>query len=305
MNHGSGFYLFLRKPSKGLFALFPLLVILPLALLSASVSCSGPEVQPRTTYEFQTDLIYSESRDYHLKADVYLPSEPGKNRPGILVLHGGSWQRGNKERMAEVARQLAAQGFVVMNANYRLAPDHPYPAQIEDVRRAIQYMRSNANSWSMDPERIGVLGYSAGGHLALLLGLLPGSPEYRVQAVATAGAPTDLTAYGDIVTMHRLLQAEYRTNPEIYEQASPLYHASRTAPPILLIHGTYDWIVPVHHARKLEEAMAEKGGSIRLVELPDGHISTTTGVNEESLRYTVDFFHHRLSATEKERSENL
>ncbi|MBI38587.1 MAG: hypothetical protein CMF59_03245 [Leptospiraceae bacterium] len=258
--------------------------------------CSGAAIQPATSYSMEKDLVYDRTSDYSLLADLYRPSGSEEARPGILVLHGGSWQRGSKERMSDVANELAAQGFVVLNANYRLAPDHPYPAQIEDVRKAIQYMRSNAESWSMDPDRIGVLGYSAGGHLALLLALLPGSDEARVQAVVTAGAPTDLTAYGDIVTMHRLLKAEFRTQPEVYRQASPLYHASPSAPPLLLIHGRYDWIVPISHARKLAAAMAKKGGSIDLVELPDGHMGTTLGVNEESLRATVDFFQDRLSS---------
>ncbi len=261
-----------------------------------ALHCSAGPVQPRTTFSVEKDVVYQQSASYSLLADVYLPATPEASRPAILVLHGGSWQRGSKERMEDVAEQLAGQGFVVFNANYRLAPDHPYPAQIQDVRKAIEYMRKNASDWSMDPDRIGVLGYSAGGHLALLLGLLPGSENTRVQAVVTAGAPTDLTAYGDIVTMHRLLQAEYRTNPEIYRQASPLFHASSSAPPMLLIHGTYDWIVPVSHARKLTRAMVEKGGNIDLVELSDGHMGTTLGVNEESLKATVDFFQLRLAS---------
>ncbi len=273
--------------------------ILMLGLLSAAMvlaGCSPYAIQPRTEFEISKDVLYSSGSGYKLLADIYTPASDSRKRPAILILHGGSWQRGNKERMSDVAQNLAGQGFVVMNANYRLAPDHPYPAQIEDVRKAVSFLRKNANRLHLDAEKIGVLGYSAGGHIALLLALLPGHEDSRVQAVVTAGAPTDLTAYGDIVTMHRLLQAEYSKEPKKYEQASPYFVANGQSPPALLIHGTYDWIVPVSHARKMFRALREKGAPVELEELPDGHMATTLGVHEESLRLTVDFFRRNLES---------
>ncbi|MCB1169846.1 MAG: alpha/beta hydrolase [Leptospiraceae bacterium] len=270
--------------------------LLPAALgfVWTAAFCSGPSVRPRTSFTVQKDVLYGP--DQNLSADLYLPSRDTEDtkaatpRPALLVLHGGSWQRGNKERMSEVSRLLASQGYIVFNANYRLAPEHPYPAQMEDLKQALQFMTRNAQSWNLDPGRIGVMGYSAGGHLALLLAL----QEDSVSAVATSGAPTDLTAYGDIVTMHRLLKVTFEDHPEVYRNASPLFRIRPDAPPILLVHGSYDWIVPVEHARRMEKAMKEAGGDIELLEFPDGHMATTLGVHEPGLRSMLSFFEKTL-----------
>lgn len=268
------------------------MTMMALSLSLASAGCSTPEgLLPRVSFVVQKDVVYSRGPDFELRADVYIP-ESSEQKPGILMLHGGSWQRGNKERMSDVAALLAAQGFVVFNVNYRLAPDHPYPAQLEDMQKALSHMKSHAIPYSLDPQRIGVVGYSAGGHLALLFGMLQLDPN--VQAIATAGAPTDLTEFGEINATRRLLNAGLSEEPERYRRASPFYLATRSGPPTLLVHGTYDWIVPVAHARKMEKAVKQDGGDIELIEIPAGHLSITAGVNEEAVLAMISFFRTRF-----------
>ena len=104
-----------------------------------------------------------------LALDVYQPATKGKDRPAVVVIHGGGWTQGDKAWFAQQGDQLAERGFVAFSVNYRLAPAHPYPAAVEDVEAAVEWVRKNAKKYGVDPKRIGALGGSAGGHLTGLL----------------------------------------------------------------------------------------------------------------------------------------
>ncbi|MCB1166792.1 MAG: alpha/beta hydrolase [Leptospiraceae bacterium] len=281
---------FPRRWIPGTVALFAVLLL-------GITGCSTGAERANVPFELKTVSYAAESSP--VLADIYVPrTEAGEAlRPGILVLHGGSWQRGNKERKSDVAQYLASRGYVVMNANYRLAPEYSLAEQLHDVAAALQFMKKNAGQWQMDPHRIAMIGFSAGGHLALLSALSDAENRHPVAAVAAVGAPTDLTAYGDITTMHRLLRTSYDAHPEIYQNASPLYQVHANAPPILLVHGTYDWIVPVNQARRMAEALRHSGAYVDLVELPNGHMTTTFNMNEESMAAITQFLEKQFAAS--------
>lgn len=197
------------------------------------------------------------------RGDLYRPGNEGL-RPAVLVIHGGSWSRGNRSRMERWAERYAEAGYVVFNIDYRLAPDDTYPAQRDDARAAFEWLRRRAGPLAVDPARIGAMGYSSGGHLALLLALEDGTGP-RPRAVAAGAAPTDLLAYPDNPVLRGFLGAGPERR-ELWAQASPLSHASADDPPVLLFHGALDSVVDIDHSRKLQARLAEHGVPAELVE---------------------------------------
>lgn len=273
--------------------------LLPALLLSLQF-CSAVYAAP--PYDLRENVIYSSPGGGDLAADVYLPASSG-NRPAVLVLHSGSWQRGSKARMTAVSEALARYGFVVINANYRLAPASRHPAQLSDVRAAVSWIRANARELGVDPRRIGMLGYSAGGHLALLSALSQNGPKdaSAVQAVVSAGGPTDLTTLLDVSPLHQFLGKTRSESPELYRLASPIEYASASAPPTLLIHGEYDLIVPKEQSERLFEKLKALGAPVELRWLPHGHVRTTAGFNEIEVQAAAEFLGRRLGLSSASR----
>ena len=120
-------------------------------------------------YEVREAISYASRESGDLKADLYLPNVA--LAPAIVLIHGGGWIRGKRTEMNNIAKTLAKHGYAVLNIDYRLAPEHRFPAQIEDCRQAVKWLRDNAKNLGIDANKIGSFGYSAGAHLALLLGV--------------------------------------------------------------------------------------------------------------------------------------
>ena len=142
------------------------------------------------------------------KMDVYLPSGFTGRRPGVILIHGGGWQAGDKNFYTGMGQALAARGFVAFSVNYRLTPAAQYPAQADDVQRAVRWMRGHAADYALDPARVGALGDSAGGHLSLILGTHDtlnntdpalAAQSSRVQCVVDFYGPSDLTTAVPVV----------------------------------------------------------------------------------------------------------
>lgn len=224
------------------------------------VACLPPVAAPLSPeVRRQKDSVYTpQSWPSPLKADVFY--RPGNHRsPGILLVHGGSWQAdGARWSMNGIARKLANRGYVVVNVTYRGLPSDRYPAPIEDLRRAIQWMRLNAGAFGIDQDRIGVYGFSAGGHLAAQVALAKGNPE-NVKAVVTASAPFDLTLYANGDVVPKFLGGSYAEIPEVFRDASPVNHVTRTSPPIFIYQGTDDDLVQPEHAIRMQAAYRRAG----------------------------------------------
>ncbi len=250
-------------------------------------------------------LVYSRPVDgVELRADVFQPklAAPG---PAVLVVHGGSWTRGNRSRMNRVAERLAGSGYVAVSIDYRLAPSHRFPAQIHDCKEAVRWIRRNASELGVDPARVGGFGYSAGAHLVALLATtrpedgLEGdaaspAPSTRLQAAVLGGLPSDLRAFPPNPTVQRLLGGSAKEVPRLYDLASPIRFVSADDPPLFLYHGRNDWIVNVSHSRSMAEALDRQGVPHELREAPFGHAATFLFDGEE-MRGAVAFLDRWLT----------
>jgi len=250
-----------------------------LALISAACVHNSPRVE-QYDYEVIRDQIYAQRVTGDLKGDLYLPATD-RPAPGLVMIHGGGWRRGDVRDMSPFARRAAASGFAVFNVSYRLAPRHKFPAQLEDVRQAVRWLRSRAAQLRVDPDRIGAWGYSAGAHLAMLLGTLdddalpdggPNSPSARVSAVIAGAGPTDLRRYPDNKYVAALMPAH--AGEELYALASPIAAVSSDDASMFLYHGRTDVIVGYGNSADMLQALSDAGVAARLYELRFGHILT-------------------------------
>ncbi|MCZ2080646.1 MAG: alpha/beta hydrolase [Bryobacterales bacterium] len=238
----------------------------------------------------EENITYGKAGDTELKLDLARPQGNGPF-PAIVFIHGGGWSGGNRQAYRGQIQEAARRGYVAVTISYRLmkydeakkettTADPIFPAQIHDAKAAIRWVRANAEKYSVDPDRIGVTGGSAGGHLSLLVGLTdPASglegdsgnsdQSSRVQAVVNVFGPTDM-AYcfekSSVAWIFRLFMggtpAEARNR---YNAASPITYVSQDDPPVLTLHGDQDALVPVEQARVLDEKMKAAGASHTLM----------------------------------------
>jgi acetyl esterase/lipase len=212
--------------------------------------------------------------------DVYFP-EAGGPWPLLVYVHGGAWLRGDKSEAAGFARGMTAQGYLVVSLNYRLYPSGRFPAMIQDVKCAIRSLRAHAGEYNLDPNRIGAIGVSAGGHLVALLGTADESAgwdvgEYldqssRVQAVVAMAPPTDLRRNFPNADMELMRQ----TGEVNLAEASPINHVTADDPPFLLIHGDRDSVVPYEQSQLMYDRLVQTNVPAQLVTVQNGDHSLT------------------------------
>lgn len=271
--------------------------------------CDAPPL-PAGLVQVERDVPYVTRGGTALHFDVAW-SDGGPPAPLVLLLHGGSWSGGGRENLDEEMLALARRGFTAATVQYRLteAPRNVFPAAAADVRCALRDLRRRAGTYHIALGRVGVMGYSAGGHLASLLGTGAdlveleeggcGAPDdsVRVQAVVSYAGPQDLRVNGPYTRE----QAEIVTNflgifpgdhPTLATLASPIAHVSTGDPPFLLIHGTDDDLVPVSHARRMAGALKEVGTPASILELRGaGHeFAGFTGSRNPVIRCSVAAF---------------
>ncbi len=208
-----------------------------------------------------------------LTVDVYRPMSPGPH-PTVVQVYGGAWQRGAPGNDPTFATRLAAAGYVVFAIDYRHAPSWKWPAQLDDVRAAVAWVRMHASEYGADGSRLALFGRSAGGQLALMAGL----PDPGVSAVVSFYGPVDLTQgwrtpprpdpIDSRGVLETLLGGTPDQMPERYRSASPIGFVSPTAPRTLLVYGSRDHVVEARYGRQLHEALRAAGASSELVEIP-------------------------------------
>ena len=259
---------------------------LALVALLAFTACAGSLAQ----YQLTERVHYvggAEARDPRV-GDFYRPAGVGPF-PAVLLIHGGSWQRGSRSEMVKFATRLTDAGYAVFNIDYRLAPEHHYPAQLVDVRAAFAWLHAHARSLAVDPDRIAVMGYSAGAHLALLLGLADVEGAPRPRAIVAGAAPSDLTEYPNSPILATLIGGSGAALPDLYADASPISHVSPGDPPVLLYHGALDWIVDVEQSRRLLAALHAAGVPAQLFEEPWSGHGTAFLLDGDSFRAALAF----------------
>ena len=252
------------------------------ALLSACASSHSGQpagvVQPAavtTGYSVQKELTYTpEDWPQQLQADVYIPDGEGVF-PGVLMVHGGGWVTGDRSIMSQPSERLARRGYVVANIDYRLAPRFHHPAQMEDLRAALRWMRANAARFKLMPDRIGAWGYSAGAHLVALLATDGEGPATNVKAVVAGGLPSNLNDFPNGPLVLALMGTTRDADPVAWAQASPYSLASAGAAPMFIYHGTWDTTVRVGQAEKMNAALLAAGAPVELYLLHGyGHNTT-------------------------------
>lgn len=224
------------------------------------------------------DLSYVTNGHERQKLDLYLPKD-GTNLPLIIWIHGGAFRMGSKNMGVPLA--YLSDGYAIASLSYRLSQHAIFPAQIEDCKAAVRWLRANAKKFNLDPNRFGARGPSAGGHLAAMLGTTGDVKEFdvgenlafssRVQAVADYFGPTDFLQMDD----HRLPNGQVHNAPDSPEsqliggpiqenkekvrRANPAAYVTKDDPPFLIVHGDSDPLVP-HHQSELLAAALENAG---------------------------------------------
>jgi acetyl esterase/lipase len=257
-------------------------MLLLLAVLAVTIVVS-PAAAEKFVVSYGETYVQRDSGP--LKADVYVPHGKGPF-PGVLVIHGGAWRMGTRAQLAGVAKMLAERGFTAVAISYRLAPAYKFPAQIDDCKSAVRWMRTEAAKWKVDPDRIGAFGYSAGAQLAALLGTtdaddgLEGVPDpskvanTRLQAIAAGGAPCDFRPIPpDVEGLAFWLGDTPARVPEQYRLASPAAFVTADDPPMFFFHGENDELVPRVSPTRMVAALTEVGVPNELYVVPKcGHI---------------------------------
>lgn len=255
---------------------------LMLAMPSAAQQ-QPPKLKVPETVSFEPNVEYANPDGQHLQLDLARPKTGDGPFPTIVCIHGGGFRAGSRQGYDGLCIRLAEQGYVAVTVSYRLAPKFQFPAAIHDVKAAVRWLRANAKKYQIDPERIGVTGGSAGGHLAQFLGVTAdvkqfegdgGNPEQssRVVCVVNYYGPSDFTkSYGKSVDAAQVLPLWLGGDLEQARQkhilASPLNWVTPNAAPTLCIHGTEDKYVAHEQAVWLIERLKAAGVEAQLLTL--------------------------------------
>ncbi len=240
------------------------LTVFGLLMIAACVARGG-EVK------VEKDVAYL-GPDRKEKLDLYLPAEepkPGAKRPGIVIIHGGGWTGGDKgaKREINIGTTLAAHGYVCVSINYALASKgHPtWPENLQDCKRAVRWLRKNAEAYQIDPDHIGAIGGSAGGHLTALLALtgpddgLDPSDDAGISCRVQAAVPMYPHMAASMDGHPVMLPGSRSEVPDLYFRATPINHVTRDDPPLLILHGTADTTTPLSQSERLARRLEEVG----------------------------------------------
>lgn len=218
----------------------------------------------------EKDVVFGTTGNRELKGDIYHPPNRGDIHPGLLIIHGGGWYSGDRNQLRYYGIQMARYGFVGVACEYRLSGEAAWPAQIEDVKAAVRWMRANAGRLTIDEGKICVTGNSAGAHLALMLGCRAEAFEgaggnrqvsSRIAAISAIYPPTQIRFNKNEVENKLLGESG---NDEMAVKASPIHYAEKGFPPTILIHGNADQVVPPGESFNMYQALHKVGVDVEL-----------------------------------------
>jgi acetyl esterase/lipase len=277
-------------------------------LFSPCARAQKPAVPEGVVYE--TDVEYANPDGQHLKLDLARPKEGDGPFPAVLCIHGGGFRAGSRQGYDALCQRLAARGYVAATIDYRLAPKYPFPAAIHDTKEAVRWLRANAKKYHIDPDRIGVTGGSAGGHLAQFLGVTADVKEFegdggnrdqssRVACVVNFYGPSDFTkSYGKSVDAAEVLPLFLGGNLEKARRkhvvASPLYWVTPNAAPTLCVHGTKDNYVAHEQAVWLVDRLKAAEVEAELLTLEGAGHGFKGADADKAEKALMDFFDSHL-----------
>ena len=253
------------------------------------------------------DIVYTNIGKDKYVLDLAVPATPGPH-PVVVCIHGGAWKYGDRHDLAWspagdlIVNELTKAGYATASIDYRLAPKHKFPAQIEDCKTAVRFLRANATKYNLDKTRIAAAGFSAGAHLANLLGTTDSSAGFDgtqypdessdINCVLDYFGPTDLSLYFPSPGLREthmvpLLGKSAAHSLDIYKKASPISYVSKKTVPHLIVHGTFDLLVPIVHSERYRDKLKSEGvpvecffmtGRMHGWSYEDSKISTAKGI---------------------------
>ena len=285
----------------------PLIVVVLCAQIAAAAELVVPE-----TVAFERDLEFANPDGQHLQLNLARPKNAAGRRPAVLCIHGGGFRAGSREGNNGLCLKLAQRGFVAATASYRLAPKYQFPAAVHDVKAAVRWLRANADKYQIDPQRIGVTGDSAGGHLAQFLGVTAGVAQFegdegnadqssRVACVVNRYGPSNLLKSYDASVdaaevLPLFLGGDRETARQRHVLASPLNWVTPAAAPTLLLHGTEDKYVAYEQAVWMRDRLQACGVEVELLTLTGAGHGFKGADAEQAEQALFAFFAKHLAA---------
>lgn len=290
-----------------------------------STKKSGPAPAARTQLprgvKLERDIAYVPDGDEAQILDLYLPETPSEHPlPLIVHIHGGGWMGGSKFPCPFAS--MAARGYAVTSVEYRFSQKAVFPAQIQDCQAAIRWLRSNSQKFHIDPDHVGAIGGSAGGHLSALVGTAGGRKAFppvggnedqsdRVQCVCDIFGPSNFATVihqaaddKNVKNIFKfntpsdpyssLIGVSLDSDPEKTAAVSPVHYVSEDSPPMLILHGTHDTLVPYAQSEELATALKAKGVNVWLQTLPGSGHGGAAFAKPEIIRLTQNFFDKHL-----------
>ncbi len=229
----------------------------------------------------ETDVVFGTGGGRDLRCDLFMPPAGTTNRAGVLLVHGGGWERGDRTQLRGYGILLGRLGYTLMACEYRLSGEAKWPAQLHDVKAALRWMRLNAERLGIDPNNIAVSGNSAGGHLALMVAATPNAADFEgdgghqragteVAATIAFYAPTNLgmprASGGEPERLPEVVASLFGddTSPARVQAASPIHYARADFPPTLLLTGNRDEIVPADESLRMYRSLIAAGARAEL-----------------------------------------
>lgn len=273
----------------------------------AAPQLPAPPSQNQAT-SVQRDIPYGAVNGHPLLLDIYEPGEHIGLLPAVILIHGGGWISFDKSTMQTMGMFLARSGFVAFSVDYRLfhEKENLWPAQLDDVQRAVRWIRANAAKYGVDPQSVGAFGHSAGAQLAALLGMEdtrdnsdPALANYssKVQAVVDVSGPTDFTTHNDpdaVAFLTAFFGGDYAHDAKVWQDASPAFHVAKDVAPFLILQGTQDESVPLAQAQELADRLKQAGATVKFVTVEDVHTFRTPEARRRLAFETEEFFTHYL-----------
>lgn len=251
-------------------------------LLTAAALSLPPLARAWGETKVERDVVYSEPGGEKLRMDIYRPEGEGPH-PAVLLVHGGGWLGGSKAGHQGTGEWLARNGYVACSIDYRLAPQYPYPAALDDCQRAVRWVRAHAREYGINPKRVGALGDSAGGHLVALIGVRDTRDNSDRELARFSSRPDAVVPYYGAFELVRMWKIEMAHKPltawlggppegyeKVYRAASPTEGITRKAPPFLILHGNKDTVNPEEQSHLLHEALRRHGVESTLVIIEGG-----------------------------------
>ena len=264
---------------------------------------------------FEPNIEYSNADNQHLQLNLARPKNTTAPRPVVLCIHGGGFRAGSREGYNKLCLSLAQRGYVAATTSYRLAPKYQFPAAVYDVKAAVRWLRANAKKYNIDPERVGVTGGSAGGHLAQFLGVTAGLKEFEgdggnaaqssaVTCVVNYYGPSDFTrSYGKSVDAHEVLPLWFGGNLEQERHkhiiGSPLPWVTPHAAPTLLVHGTEDKYVAHEQAIWMRDRLKACNVPVELLTLEGAGHGFKGADAEKADKAMIEWFDKYLKTTRR------